>query len=91
MKRIDIAISLKPLNWMEDELDNGDPVISAYYDGYNAYIKEENDGKTTLTIFSEGETAPDIKYTGLTMQEAKEIARLHQVDSFCKYFNFDEQ
>lgn len=91
MTRTDIAISLKPLNWMEDELDNGDPVLSADYDVYNAYIKEENDGTATLTIFYTGDPDPEVKYTGLTMQEAKEIARLHQVDSFCKYFNFDEE
>lgn len=75
---------------VEDELDNGDPVLSADYDVYNAYIKEENDGTATLTIFYTGEPDPEVKYTGLTMREAKEIARLHQVDSFCKYFNFDE-
>lgn len=75
---------------MEDELDNGDPVLSADYDVYNAYIKEENDGTATLTIFYTGEPDPEVKYTGLTMQEAKEIARLHQVDSFCEYFNLDK-
>ena len=91
MKRIDIAISLKPLNWMEDELDNGDPVLSADYDAYNAYIKEENNCRVTLTIFDTGELEPEIKYTGLTMREAKEIARLHQVDSFCVYFNIDNK
>ena len=91
MTRTDIAISLKPLNWMEDELDNGDPVLSADYDVYNAYIKEENDGTATLTIFYTGELEPEIKYTGLTMREAKEIARLHQVDSFCVYFNLDNK
>jgi hypothetical protein len=90
MTREDIAISLKPLNWMEDELDNGDPVLSADYDVYNAYIKEENNGRVTLTIFYEGEPDPEAKYIGFTMQEAKGLARLHQVDSFCKYFNFDE-
>lgn len=90
MTRTDIAISLKPLNWMEDELDNGDHVLSADCDVYNAYIKEENDGTATLTSFYTGEPDPGIKYTGLTMQEAKEIARLHQVYSFCKYFNLDE-
>lgn len=91
MTREDIAISLKPLDWMEDELDNGDPVLSADYDVYNAYIKEESDGTATLTIFYTGDQDPEIKYTGFTMQEAKEIARLHQVDSFCEYFNFDEE
>nr|WP_314759751.1 hypothetical protein [uncultured Porphyromonas sp.] len=91
MTRTDIAISLKPLNWMEDELDNGDPVLSADYDVYNAYIKEENDGTATLTIFYTGEQDPEVKYTGLTMREAKEIARLHQVDVFCVYFKLDEK
>ena len=71
MTREDIAISLKPLNWMEDELDNGDPVLSADYDVYNAYIKEENNGRVTLTIFYEGEPDPEAKYIGFTMQEAK--------------------
>ena len=75
---------------LEDELDNGDHVLSADCDVYNAYIKEENDGTATLTSFYTGEPDPGIKYTGLTMQEAKEIARLHQVYSFCKYFNLDE-
>ena len=72
-------------------MDNGDPVLSADYDVYNAYIKEENDGTATLTIFYTGEPDPEVKYTGLTMREAKEIARLHQVDSFCVYFNLDNK
>lgn len=91
MTRTDIAISLKPLNWMEYELDNGDPVLSADYDGYTAYIEGENDGAVTLTIICMDEPIPDDKYTNLTMQEAKDIARLHQVDSFCEYFNLDDK
>ena len=90
MTRKDIAISLKPLNWMEDELDNGDPVLAADYDVYNAYIKEENDGTATLTIFYTGELKPEVKRKGLTMEEAKAMTRKHQVDSFCYYFNLDE-
>jgi hypothetical protein len=91
MTRKDIAIGLKPLNWMEDELDNGDPVLSADYDVYNAYIKEENDGTVTLTIFYTGDLDPEVKRTGLTMEDAKAITREHQVDRFCTYFNLDEE
>nr|DAJ56078.1 MAG TPA: tify domain [Caudoviricetes sp.] len=90
MTRTDIAISLKPLNWMEDELDNGAPVLSADYDVYNAYIKEENDGTATLTIFYAGELKSEVKRKGLTMEEAKAITREHQVDNACKDFNLDE-
>lgn len=91
MTRTDIAISLKPLNWMEDELDNGDPVLSADYDVYNAYIKEKNDGTATLTIFYTGELKPEVKRKGLTIGEAKAITREHQVDAFCTHFNLDKE
>lgn len=91
MTRTDIAISLKPLNWMEDEDDNGLPLLSADYDIYNAYIKEENDGTATLTILCAGELKPEVKRKGLTMEEAKAMTREHQVDNACKDFNLDEE
>lgn len=90
MTRNDIAISLKPLKWEEDELDNGTPVLTADYDVYEAYIKENGNGTVTLTIFYIGNLEePKIKYTRLTMEEANDITRLLQVDSFCEYFNLD--
>ena len=91
MTRKDIAAHLKPLKWEDDELDNGDPVLSADYDVYNAYIEEVSDGTATLTIFYTGELKPEVKRKGLTMEEAKAMTREHQVDSFCSYFNLDEE
>lgn len=89
MTRIDIAMSLKPLVWREDELNDGTHVLSADYDVYKAYIEEENDGTATIRIFVSCDIHP-VKQTGFTMQEAKDMIREHQVDSFCSCFNLDE-
>lgn len=91
MTRNDIAISLKPLKWEEDELDNGTPVLTADYDVYNAYIEKKEDGTVMLTIFYVDEMEPEVKRKGLTMEEAKAMTREHQVDAFCTYFNLDNE
>lgn len=91
MTRTDIAISLKPLNWMEDEDDNGLPLLSADYGTYSAYIEEKPNGKVTLSIFYMDESKPIYKRIGLTMEEAKAQARELQVDDACKDFNLDDK
>jgi hypothetical protein len=69
-----------PLEWMDDEDDYGNPAISASYCQYEALITMVSGGMCTLQIRVYGHD--DALYTriGLTVEEAKALAREFQVD-----------
>lgn len=69
-----------PLEWMDDEDDHGNPLISSFYGQYEALIKETRDGRYSLRIRVYGYTEVLHEHSGLTMEEAKAKAREYQVE-----------
>ena len=89
MTREDIEKALKMPEWMDDEDDNGNPIISATIGTHEALIKEKSDGTVLLVIRCWLDDQVEGKYKGLTMEEAKAKAREMQVDDVCRDFNLE--
>ena len=89
MTREDIEKALKMPEWMDDEDDNGNPIVSATIGDHEVQIKEKNDGTVLLVIRCWLDDQVEGKYKGLTMEEAKAKIREIQVDDACSYFNLD--
>lgn len=75
--------------WMDDEDDNGNPIVSATIGAHEVLIKEKNDGTVLLVVRCWLDDQVVGKYKGLTMEEAKAKVREIQVDDACSDFNLD--
>ena len=90
MTREDIEKALKMPKWMDDEDDNGNPIISATIGNRKAIIKEKCDGTVFLAISCWLGDHVAGRYKVLTLEEAKAKAREIQVDDVCNDFNLEQ-
>lgn len=93
MTREDIAKSLKPIKWRDDTYKPNEVFLIAVFDRRYATIYGVPGRNMTITIYARYYNMPDppVTYKGVTMDEAKMIARYWQIEEEYRRLQIEEQ